>query len=336
MTQDSNNLGVAGGPDARRASLARLWGRFRHLPRWVQVAAWVIAWPLVGAVSLVTKPGRLRIATASVLLLVVGPLWATALMDVTGAEQRVAADAASVAGPRQAATDPDPPAGAVGAPEDAPETPAPAEPQPEQDPEPAPEPEPAPDAGPADDGWRVVRIIDGDTVEVRRASSTETVRVIGIDTPERGECGFGDASDALADLVLDREVTLASGARDDRDRYGRILRYLDVGEVDAGLQLIETGLAIARYDSRDGYGRHPREDAYVAADAGTAHVCAGVPEPEPPAPPPAPAGGDGGSGPNGAWKNCTEARENGAAPVHRGDPGYGPHLDRDGDGVGCE
>ncbi|WP_051297627.1 GmrSD restriction endonuclease domain-containing protein [Brevibacterium album] len=38
----------------------------------------------------------------------------------------------------------------------------------------------------------------------------------------------------------------------------------------------------------------------------------------------------------GAFENCTAAREAGAAPVHRGDPGYGPHLDRDGDGVGCE
>jgi hypothetical protein len=39
---------------------------------------------------------------------------------------------------------------------------------------------------------------------------------------------------------------------------------------------------------------------------------------------------------NGAFQNCTAARAAGAAPVRRGDPGYGPHLDRDGDGVGCE
>lgn len=36
------------------------------------------------------------------------------------------------------------------------------------------------------------------------------------------------------------------------------------------------------------------------------------------------------------YKNCTAARDAGAAPVRRGDPGYGSHLDRDGDGVGCE
>jgi hypothetical protein len=38
----------------------------------------------------------------------------------------------------------------------------------------------------------------------------------------------------------------------------------------------------------------------------------------------------------GAFANCDEARAAGAAPVHRGDPGYGPHLDRDNDGIGCE
>jgi len=36
------------------------------------------------------------------------------------------------------------------------------------------------------------------------------------------------------------------------------------------------------------------------------------------------------------FRNCTHARAAGAAPVRVGEPGYGSHLDRDGDGVGCE
>lgn len=36
------------------------------------------------------------------------------------------------------------------------------------------------------------------------------------------------------------------------------------------------------------------------------------------------------------YKNCTAARNAGAAPVYVGQAGYGAHLDRDGDGVGCE
>ena len=36
------------------------------------------------------------------------------------------------------------------------------------------------------------------------------------------------------------------------------------------------------------------------------------------------------------FANCAQARAAGAAPVRSGDPGYGRHLDRDGDGIGCE
>lgn len=40
--------------------------------------------------------------------------------------------------------------------------------------------------------------------------------------------------------------------------------------------------------------------------------------------------------PRREFANCSQARAAGAAPVRAGDPGYGRHLDRDGDGVGCE
>lgn len=56
--------------------------------------------------------------------------------------------------------------------------------------------------------------------------------------------------------------------------------------------------------------------------------------------PAAGGGGGGGGGDDGGgsvhYANCSEARAAGAAPVRVGDPGYGRHLDRDGDGVGCE
>jgi hypothetical protein len=40
--------------------------------------------------------------------------------------------------------------------------------------------------------------------------------------------------------------------------------------------------------------------------------------------------------PRAEFANCSQARAAGAAPVRTGDAGYGRHLDRDGDGVGCE
>lgn len=51
--------------------------------------------------------------------------------------------------------------------------------------------------------------------------------------------------------------------------------------------------------------------------------------------PPAPRQSLMGSGQR-VFANCAAARAAGAAPVRVGDPGYGRHLDRDGDGVGCE
>jgi hypothetical protein len=45
---------------------------------------------------------------------------------------------------------------------------------------------------------------------------------------------------------------------------------------------------------------------------------------------------DGGGSDDVYYANCSEAREAGAAPLRRGDPGYASHLDRDDDGVACE
>lgn len=121
---------------------------------------------------------------------------------------------------------------------------------------------------PATESGVVSHIVDGDTIDV---DGVGRIRVIGIDTPERGACGYESATLAMAALVDGRTVALIPGATDDADRYGRLLRYVDVGSsdpesTDAGLALIRDGWAIARYDSRDGYDRHPRQDVYVAAD----------------------------------------------------------------------
>ncbi len=54
-----------------------------------------------------------------------------------------------------------------------------------------------------------------------------------------------------------------------------------------------------------------------------------------PATKPEPATGSGGSS-STSYENCDAVRAAGAAPIHRGEPGYESKLDRDGDGVGCE
>lgn len=130
---------------------------------------------------------------------------------------------------------------------------------------------PAPDSGStsmsapatAGESGLVSNIVDGDTLDVEGVGR---VRVVGIDTPERGACGYESATLALAAQVLGKTVSLVPGATSNADRYDRLLRYVDLDGVDVGLGLIQDGWAIARYDSRDGYGRHPREDLYIQAD----------------------------------------------------------------------
>lgn len=178
--------------------------------------------------------------------------------------------------------------------------------------------------------YLVTRVVDGDTVEL---GNGESVRVVGIDTPERGECGYEAATAHMRRLVQGKQVRLGE-SDEDADRYGRLLRYVNVENRDAGLAQIKAGLAIARYDSRDGYGFHPREPRYIRADKASPdkRVC---PKPEPVVTPP-PAGGTSSGGGSVYYQNCDAARAAGGAPVYRGGPGYGSHLDRDGDGVGCE
>lgn len=205
-------------------------------------------------------------------------------------------------------------------------------------------------------GWVVVGVSDGDTVIVRWNGRTERIRLIGIDTPERGQCGYAEAKANMEDMVMDKRVDLVEGARNDRDRYNRLLRYVSYKDdsdrtMDAGLQQIIEGYGIARYDSRDGYGEHDREDEYIETDADTAQfqcrttttassTSTTVPpttRPTRPSTTVAPSPTTTSTTSTGVnYDNCSEVRAAGAAPIHRGDPGYGSHLDRDGDGIGCE
>lgn len=192
-------------------------------------------------------------------------------------------------------------------------------------------PAPRPRALPAPRTFLVTRVVDGDTLEL---GNGETVRLVGIDTPELGQCGYDRATAALASLVSGRQVRLGR-SDEDRDRYGRLLRYVDVAGVDVGLRQIRSGLAIARYDSRDGYGFHPREPRYIAADRTPRNFA--CPKP---APAPQPLVGGGGACAPG-YSPCVPpfppdadcADVNGPVTVTGPDP-HG--LDGDGDGVACE
>jgi hypothetical protein len=183
----------------------------------------------------------------------------------------------------------------------------------------------------------VTQVIDGDTIVI---DTGEHVRFIGIDMPERGHCGYSEATANMRNMLYGKAVVLTPGARDDVDKYGRLLRYVDLPDgTDTGLAQIAGGFAVARYDSRDGYGHHPRQEQYVAADTGAAAGCVyGTTTPTAPTPPAAPAAPPTTAAADSSvyYANCAAARTAGAAPLHVGDPGYRKGLDRDDDGIACE
>jgi micrococcal nuclease len=94
----------------------------------------------------------------------------------------------------------------------------------------------------------VLRAVDGDTAEVRIGRRRETVRYIGLDTPESVEPGtpvqcFGhEASAYNARLVEGKHVRLSFGA-ERRDAYGRLLAYLHRGRMLVNARLIRAGFA---------------------------------------------------------------------------------------------
>lgn len=92
-------------------------------------------------------------------------------------------------------------------------------------------------------------VYDGDSIRVDlRRGGEQRVRLLGIDTPEgaeAAECGADEARAALVDLVPPgtRVVLVRDPGQDDRDRYDRMLRHVEVGGRDAGALLVEQGLA---------------------------------------------------------------------------------------------
>ena len=110
------------------------------------------------------------------------------------------------------------------------------------------------------DGARVVEVVDGDTIRVEVPGEQESVRLIGINAPERGECLADEATDRLQDLVGGRDVELVVD-RTDRDQYGRLLRHVEVDGTDVGAELVRSGLALARDYPPD----TARSDEYAAA-----------------------------------------------------------------------
>jgi micrococcal nuclease len=95
---------------------------------------------------------------------------------------------------------------------------------------------------------QVMRVVDGDTLEVQMTGRRERVRYIGVDTPESVapnqpvECFGREASARNKELVEGKRVRLEKDVSD-TDRFGRLLRYVWLGDEQVNARLIAEGYA---------------------------------------------------------------------------------------------
>jgi len=115
----------------------------------------------------------------------------------------------------------------------------------------------------------VEEVVDGDTLVVRVAGEAATVRMIGIDAPERSHPSLGkefladDSAAFLSSLCLGKGVRMEADA-EETDKYDRRLRYVFLPEPDGrflNLEMLRAGMARA-------YTRFPfsRRDEFAAAE----------------------------------------------------------------------
>ncbi|HZA29545.1 MAG TPA: thermonuclease family protein [Gammaproteobacteria bacterium] len=207
----------------------------------------------------------------------------------------------------------------------------------------------------------VVRVIDGDTMEVDRAGGRINLRYIGIDTPESVAAGQPVACFALEatnrnkELVEGKTVILEKDVSE-TDQFGRLLRYvyLEDGRMVNELLVVE-GFALAssfppdvkhqaRFTTAQQEAREARRGLWGPACEPTPTAVPPTPPPPPaptqPPPPPPPAGG-----------NCSSAYPTVCIPPPPPDVDCGdiPHRrfrvlppdphgfdGNDNDGIGCE
>jgi micrococcal nuclease len=96
--------------------------------------------------------------------------------------------------------------------------------------------------------WRVLRVDDGDTIEVRRGNDTDVVRLLGVDTPETHhptkpvQC-YGPEAAAFTQRRLTGALVVLEGDVEPRDLYGRRLAYVLVDGRRFNDELLRRGYA---------------------------------------------------------------------------------------------
>lgn len=211
--------------------LENLWTTFRSLPGWAQVLGWLLLWPAIAALFLWRRPstGKTYKIVAVAVLLFGSIAYAGILSPTPGAKQTGPSSSesgSSVIPPRSPTPTPSP------------------SPSPSIQLSPSPQPSATVTGSHPTQGIpqgaqkaRVAKNVDGDTIwaDPLEAGSlafnaTHKIRILEIDTPEiyggTVECYGPEASAFAKQQIPTGSVVYLLGDKEDKDRYGRFLRYV--------------------------------------------------------------------------------------------------------------
>ena len=179
----------------------------------------------------------------------------------------------------------------------------------------------------------VIKIIDGDTIEIEMNGQIYRVRYIGMDTPEKDEPFFSEATEANRQLVEGKTVILEKDVSE-TDRYGRLLRYVYLEDgTFVNAELVRLGYAqVATYPPDVKY-----QDVFLQLQTEAREAGRGLWAPPPPTSEPMPAV----CSCAGNIYNCSDFSTHAQAQAcyeYCKALGYGDihRLDRDKDGLACE
>ncbi len=87
---------------------------------------------------------------------------------------------------------------------------------------------------------KVISVLDGDTVLIKRGAGVLKVRLVEIDAPEKSQPFGASSQQSLAGMVLAKQVQFSSQAF---DQYGRMIAHLSVAGLDVNAEQIKRGMA---------------------------------------------------------------------------------------------
>jgi len=100
--------------------------------------------------------------------------------------------------------------------------------------------------------FKVISIIDGDTIDVSVRGKTERVRLLSVDSPETKDprkpvqCFGAEATKKLQSMISGKFVKLTSDrTQGDRDKYKRLLRYVHDGNIFINAEMVKQGYAFS-------------------------------------------------------------------------------------------